>query len=212
MLLYTYPAAPNPRRVHIFMNEKGIEIPAVNVDLAKGEQFKEPLRSVNPLCTVPTLVTDEGVALAQVCAICDYLEALYPQKPLLGRTPLEKGEVREWSHRCFLEGMMSVAEVFRNGNPAFANRALPGPLELEQIPALVDRGLKRLEAFFRALDERLVGRDYVVGDAFSMADIDAYASCEFAGWIRKSIPEECANIKRWHATVSQRPSIRPAAA
>lgn len=208
MLLYTYPPAPNPRRLHIFMAEKGIEIPTVHVDLAKGEQFQEPLRSVNPLCTVPALVTDEGVVLAQVPAICDYLEELCPERPLLGRTPLERAEVREWSHRIFVEGMIAIAEVFRNGNPAFAHRALPGPVELEQIPALVDRGIKRLDAFLHALDARLAGRDYVVGDAFSMADIDAIATCDFLGWIRKPVPEDCGNVKRWREAMSQRPSTR----
>ena len=109
MLLYTYPPAPNPRRLHIFMAEKGIEIPTVQVDLAKGEQFQEPLRSVNPSCTVPALLTEEGVVLAQVPAICDYLEALHPARPLLGRTPLEKALVREWTHRIFLEGLAAIA-------------------------------------------------------------------------------------------------------
>lgn len=208
MLLYTYPPAPNPRRLHIFLAEKGIEIPTVQVDLMKGEQFKEPLRAVNPLCTVPALVTDEGVTLTQVSAICDYLEALHPDKPLLGRTPLEKALVREWSHRIFLEGLMAVAEVFRNGNPAFAGRGLPGPRALEQIPALVERGLQRLDDFFHALDAHLAGRDYVVGSEFSMADIDALASCDFARWIRKAIPEDCPNLQRWHQVVSQRPCAR----
>ena len=208
MLLYTYPPAPNPRRLHIFMAEKGIEIPTVQVDLVKGEQFREPLRSVNPLCTVPTLVTDEGVVLAQVSAICDYLEELYPERQLLGRTPLERALVREWTHRIFLEGLMAIAEVFRNGNPAFEKRALPGPVELEQIPALVERGMKRIDAFLHALDAQLAGRDYVVGDAFSMADIDAIATCDFLAWIRKPVPDDCRNVKRWREAMSQRPSTR----
>jgi glutathione S-transferase len=206
MLLYTYPPAPNPRRLHMFLAEKGIEIPAVQVDLAKGEQFGDPLKSVNPLFTVPALVTDEGPTLTQVPAICDYLEARFPEKPLLGRTPLEKGQIREWSHRIFLEGLMAIAEVFRNGNPAFADRALPGPQSFEQIPALVDRGLKRLDAFFHALDAQLAGRDHVVGQEFTMADIDAFATCGFARWIRKAIPDDCHELARWHKLVSQRPS------
>ena len=211
MLLYTYPPAPNPRRLHIFMAEKGIEIPTVQVDLAKGEQFREPLRSVNPSCTVPALVTDEGVVLAQVSAICDYLEELYPERPLLGRTPLERALVREWTHRIFLEGLMAIAEVFRNGNPAFAKRGLPGPLEIAQIPALVERGQQLLDAFFTTLERRLAGRDYLAGEAFSMADIDAFATCEFAGWIRRAIPAECTQLTRWRARVAERPSARPPA-
>ena len=209
MKLYTYPPAPNPRRVHLFLAEKGIEIPCEQIDLMKGEQFAEAFRAVNPLCTVPVLVTDEGAALSQVNAICDYLEAKFPDPPLLGRTPLEKGQVREWCHRCFVEGLSAIADVFRNGNPAFANRALPGPLDLGQLPGLVERGQLRLEAFWKTLDAHLEGREYMVGDTVTMADIDALASCDFARWIRKSIPEECANIRRWHAMLSARPAFGP---
>ena len=210
MKLYTYPPAPNPQRLHIFMREKGIEIPTEQVNLMEREQLQEPFRSINPLCTVPALVTDEGPVLGQVNAICDYLEALHPAKPLLGRDPLEKALVREWCHRIFMEGLMAIAEAFRNGNPAFANRALPGPTDCAQIPALVERGLQRLEVFFHTLDAHLAGRDYMVGDAFSMADIDAFVSCGFAGWIRKSIPADCANLKRWHATIAQRACVQAA--
>lgn len=209
MKLYSYPPAPNPRRVHVFLAEKGLEIPVEPVDLMKGEQFAESYRAINPLLTVPALVTDEGVTLTQVCAIVDYLEALHPEPPLLGRTPLEKGQVREWCHRVFVEGMSAIADVFRNGNPAFARRALPGPLDLEQLPALVERGLLRLEAFWKTLDAHLAGREFMVGEAFSMADIDAAVSCDFARWIRKSIPEECTHLARWHAAVRARPSFGP---
>ena len=210
MKLYTYPPAPNPRRLHIFLHEKGIEIPTEQVNLMERKQFEEPFRTINPLCTVPALVTDEGPVLGQVNAICDYLEALYPARPLLGRNPLERALVREWCHRVFMEGLMAIAEVFRNGNPAFANRALPGPVDCAQIPALVDRGLQRLDLFFRTLDAHLAGREYMVGDAFSMADVDAFVTCGFAGWIRKSIPEDCANLKRWHDSVAQRASVQAA--
>jgi glutathione S-transferase len=208
MKLYTYPPAPNPRRLDVFLAEKGLSIPSEPVDLMKGEQLSEAYRAVNPLCTVPALVTDEGVTLAQVSAICDYLEALHPEPALLGRTPIEKGQVREWCHRVFMEGLSAIADAFRNGNPAFAHRALPGPLDLEQLPALVDRGLLRLEAFWRTLDAHLAGREFMVGDSLTMADIDAVIACDFARWIRKSIPEECTNIRRWHAALSARPSFK----
>ena len=207
MKLYSYPPAPNPRRLHIFMGEKGISMPFETVDLMKGEQLMPAFAAINPILTVPVLVTDEGVTLTQVVAICDYLEARYPEQPLLGRTPVEKGEIREWSNRLLVEGLHAIAEVFRNGNPAFANRALPGPLELAQLPALVDRGLVRLDDFWNTLETRLQGREFVVGSAVSMADIDAFATCEFARWIRKSVPEACVNICRWQAAQSARPAF-----
>ena len=208
MKLYSYPAAPNPRRLHIFMAEKGLDIPFEPVDLMKGGQFDPAFVALNPMSTVPVLVTDDGTVLTQVVAICDYLEAVHPEPALLGRTAVEKGEIREWSTRIFTEGLMSVAEAFRNSNPNFANRSLPGPLALPQEPVLVERGIKRLELFWQTLDARLAGRDYVVGDSYTMADIDALCTCDFARWIRKSIPEDCANIQRWYAAVSARPSAK----
>ena len=208
MKLYSYPAAPNPRRLHIFMAEKGIEMPFEPIDLMNGGQFDPAFVALNPMSTVPVLVADDGTVLTQVVAICDYLEALHPGTPLLGRNALEKGEVREWTTRIFNEGVMAVAEVFRNSNPNFANRSIPGPLSLPQEPVLVERGLKRLEQFWSTLDARLAGRDFVVGDSYTMADIDALCACDFARWIRKSIPAECTSIVRWYAAVSARPSAK----
>ena len=211
MKLYSFPAAPNPRRLHLFMAEKGIEIPMESVDLMKGEQFKPEFLALNPGATVPVLVTDEGECLSQVVAICDYLEALYPAPPLLGSSALEKGLVREWSNRMYSEGILAVAEVFRNVNPAFAGRSLPGQASFEQMPALAERGLKRLELFWQTLEARLEGREFLVCDRYTMADIDALCSCDFARWIRQSIPESCTNIRRWHAGVSSRPSVKACA-
>jgi glutathione S-transferase len=208
MKLYSYPAAPNPRRLHIFMAEKDLDIPFEPVDLMNGGQFAPAFVALNPMSTVPVLVADDGTVLTQVVAICDYLEALHPERPLLGSSALEKGEIREWSTRIFNEGLMAVAEAFRNSNPNFANRSVPGPLALAQEPVLVERGLKRLELFWSTLDARLEGRDFVVGSSYTMADIDALCTCDFARWIRKSIPAECTNILRWYAAVSARPSAK----
>ena len=126
MKLYSYPAAPNPRRLHIFMAEKGIEMPFEPIDLMNGGQFAPAFVALNPMSTVPVLVADDGTVLTQVVAICDYLEALHPERPLLGSSALEKGEIREWSTRIFNEGLMAVAEAFRNSNPNFANRINSG--------------------------------------------------------------------------------------
>jgi glutathione S-transferase len=208
MKLYTFPTAPNPRRLHIFLAEKGITLPSEAVDLMQREQLGEAYRAANPLCTVPALVTDEGVTLGQVIAICTYLEELHPEPPLLGRTPIEKALVREWCHRLFIEGLLSIADVFRNGSPAFEHRALPGPVDVEQIPALVERGMQMLGVFWRTLDAHLAGRDYIVGDSLTMADIDAVVVCDFARWIRQSIPEQCGNIRRWHGALSKRESFK----
>jgi glutathione S-transferase len=208
MKLYTYPLAPNPRRLHIFLAEKGIELPVEQVDLKSGEQLGAAFRAANPLCTVPALVTDQGVTLTQVIAMCELLEELHPEPPLLGRGAIEKALVREWCHRVLLEGMVPIMEVLRNGSPAFAHRALPGPVDVEQIPALAARGTGLLATFWRTLDAHLAGRDFMVGSSVTMADIDALVTCDFARWIRQSIPEDCAHIRRWHAALGARAAFK----
>lgn len=208
MKLYSFPAAPNPRRLHIYLAEKGIELPFEAVDLMKGEQFGAAFLAVNPESTVPALVTDEGPVLTQVVAIIDYLEARYPANPLLGATPLEKGMIREWSTRIYAEGLASVAEAFRNGNPAFAGRSVTGQVKCEQIPALVERGVKRLLGFYAMLDAHLAGREFICCDRFTMADIDGIAAVDFAGWIKQKPGPEFANLARWYAGIAARPSTK----
>jgi len=208
MKLYTFPPAPNPQRVHIFLAEKGMHIPEISLDLMKGEQFSDEFKTLNPDCTVPTLVTDDGLVLAQVPAICLYLEELHPEPRLLGTNLVERVLVREWCQRIYLDGIGAVAEAFRNSTPGFKGRALPGQIGLEQLPELVERGKQRLAGFWKRFDAHLEGRDFVVGDQFTMADIDGYVTVSFAGWIKQSVPEECRNIHRWHQAVSNRPSIK----
>ena len=198
MKLYTYDAAPNPRRLNYFLNYKGIEIDTAQVDLGSLEQHSDEYREINPFSTVPALVTDDGSTLTEVIGQCVYLEGLYSDKPLMGTTPLEQAEVISWDHRLFLMGFMAIADIFRNGHPAFEGRAMPGPIKLEQIPALVDRGKVRLEAFWPMVEEQLGKHPWIAGENFSFADIDMYCICEFAGWIKESIPDDCPNLKDWH--------------
>lgn len=208
MKLYTFASAPNPRRVHIFVAEKGIRLEEIHVDLMKGGQFEDEFKELNPDCTVPVLVTDDGLKLAQVPAICLYLEEVQPEPRLLGRTLMERVLVREWCQKIYVDGIGAVAEAFRNSTPGFKGRALPGQISFDQMPELVARGKARLSSFWKMLDKHLDGRDFVVGDAFSMADIDGIVTVDFAGWIKEAIPEECANVKRWYDAVSNRPSVK----
>jgi len=198
MKLYTYDPAPNPRRLALFLQYKGIEIDTRQVDLGKLEQHSDEYGRINPFRTVPTLVTDEGAVLTEVIGQCVYLEALHPEKPLLGTTALEKAEVISWDHRMFLTGFMAIADMFRNGHPAFKGRAMPGPLALEQIPALVERGKLRLDAFWPMLETQLSSHPWVAGEHFSLADIDMVCLCEFAGWVKEGIPADCAALLDWH--------------
>lgn len=198
MKLYTFEIAPNPRRVALLLKHKGIELETQAIDLGKGEHFADSYKAINPDCTVPALVLDDGTVLKEVVAICLYLDSLYPEKTLFGRSDLERAQVVGWMHANFLEGFMAVAEILRNQSDRFKNRALPGAVDLPQIPELVERGRMRLKAYFDKVDRHLADRRYVVADALTQADIDTYITCEFAGWVKESIPAACQNLQAWH--------------
>lgn len=207
--LYDCATAPSPRRARILLAEKGIRHETVNVDLRSGEQLGESYRRINPQCTVPALRTDEGIVLTDNAAIAAYLEALQPDPPLLGVTPLEKAEIASWNWRAEFEGLLAVAEALRNGSPAMANRALPGPQDYPQIPELAQRGLARLQIFFATLEERLQGRVFLATDRFSVADITAAVAVDFARVIKIKPGEQHPNLIRWRAGLAQRPAMAP---
>ena len=201
MHLYTYDPAPNPRRLGLFLSWKGIDVETTQVDLMQLEQLGEPFRAINPAGTVPALVLDDGTLLTEVIAICDYLESLHPQRPLLGTTPLARAQVLGWDHQLYTGVFSAIAEILRNGNPNFADRALPGPVKVAQIPALVDRGRERLQSAWQNCEQALGKRDFLVDDAMTLADIDLLVCTEFAGWVKESIPETCTALLAWRNRV-----------
>jgi glutathione S-transferase len=205
--LYDCATAPSPRRARILLAEKGIAHATVQVDLRHGEQLGEAFRRINPQCTVPALQTDEGAVLTDNAAITTYLEALHPEPALLGRTPLEKAEIASWNWRIEFEGFLAIAEALRNGSPAMANRALPGPKDYAQIPELAQRGLARAQDFFSALDARLQGREFIAGGRFSVADITAVVAVDFARVVKLKPGEQHPHLQRWRAAMAQRPSM-----
>lgn len=205
--LYDCSTAPSPRRARILLAEKGIPHDSVQVDLRAGEQLGEAFRRINPQCTVPALRTEEGAILADNAAIAAYLEARFPEPPLLGVTPLEKAEIASWNWRAEFEGLLAIAEAMRNSSPAMADRALPGPVNYAQVPELAQRGLARLRQFFATLDERLAGRDYVAADRFSIADITAVVAVDFARIVKVRPAEQHPEIARWRAAMAGRPAM-----
>ena len=207
MTLYDCATAPSPRRARILLAEKGIHHTTVQVDLRSGEQLGAAYRQINPQCTVPALRTDDGALLTDNAAIAAYLEALVPEPPLLGRTPLEKAEIASWQWRIEFEGLMAIAEALRNSAPAMANRALPGPIDHAQIPELAQRGLLRVEQFFDLLNQRLDGRDSVAGSGFSIADITAVVAVDFARIVKRKPGEQHPHLLRWRALMAERPSM-----
>jgi glutathione S-transferase len=205
--LYDCATAPSPRRARILLAEKGVAHETVQVDLRKGEQFGEAYRQLNPQCTVPALRTDQGSILTDNAAIAAWLEARFPDPPLMGTTPEEKAEIASWNWRMEFEGLLAIAEALRNSSPAMANRALPGAVDYPQIPELAARGLARVANILAMLDAHLDGRDYVASDRFSIADITAVVAVDFARIVKLKPGEQHPHLLRWRAAMAERPAM-----
>jgi len=208
MRLYDFSLAPNPRRVRMFLSEKSVEIPLVQVNTREREQFDEAFVAKNPLRAVPVLELDDGTCISESVAICRYIEEVQPEPPLMGIDAKDKAVVEMWNRRVELVGYMAAAEIVRNSLPMFEDRGLSGmPGGVPQIPALVERGKKTLGRFFELLDRQLTGNEFVAGAAFTIADITAYVTIEFAKRVDVQIPIVGAkNVSRWHTEVASRPS------
>ena len=205
--LYDCATAPSPRRARILLAEKGVPHETVQVDLRSGEQLSDAFRRINRQCTVPVLRTDDGLLLTDNAAITAWVEARFPQPPLLGATPAEKAEIASWNWRIEFEGLMAIAEALRNSAPAMASRALPGPVDYAQIPELAQRGLARVQQFFVTMNERLAGRDFIATERFSIADITAVVAVDFARVVKVKPGEQHPHLLRWRASMAQRPSM-----
>ena len=205
--LYDCATAPSPRRARILLAEKGVVHDTVQIDLKNGAQLGDAYRDINPQCTVPALRTAQGDLLTDNAAIAAYLEARYPEPPLMGSTPQQKAEIASWNWRVEFEGLMAVAEALRNGTPAMANRALPGPVDYPQIPELAQRGLLRVQQFFQMLDQHLLGRDFVAAHQFSIADITAVVAVDFARVVKIKPGDAHPHLQRWRQAMAQRPSM-----
>jgi glutathione S-transferase len=208
MKFYDYATAPSPRRVRIFLAEKGISVPTVQVDLRNNEQLSPAFRAINPDATVPVLELDNGTRIADAIGICVYFEASQPQPPLMGESAEEKAIIAAWQRTTERNGFYAVMEAFRNSTPGLKSRALPGPDDYEQILALAERGRTRVMRFFAQMESRLAESEFVAGARYSIADITTLVSIDFARWVKLSIPEECAHLLRWHTQVSARPSAK----
>jgi glutathione S-transferase len=208
MKLYQSDTSPNSRRVRIFLAEKGVSMPIVPVDLGAREQFSEAYAAINPRRVVPSLMLDDGTAIGEVPAIQRYLEEIYPEPPLLGATSKTRALVAMWERRVELEGFASVMEAVRNAVPGLKNRAIAGPHDYEQIPALVERSKQRVRNFYADFNARLADVAFVAGDEFSVADITAVVTVDFA--TRSAglpMAEQHVALQRWYDSVSARASM-----
>jgi glutathione S-transferase len=211
MKFYDFRAAPSPRKVRLFIAEKGLDLPTVEVDLRSREQHAPGFLAKNSGGTVPVLELDDGTCLTESLAICCYLERSYPEPPLMGESAKEQALVLMWNDILTFEGYLGMQEALRNGHEAFKGRALGGPVSYEQIPALAERGRQRAEVFFDKLEARLGGSRFIAAERFTYADIVGFVYLGFALRALGHDPaERRPELKRWSVEVGGRSAIKAA--
>jgi glutathione S-transferase len=192
--------APNPRRVAIFLAEKGIDVPREERDLMSGDLRRDDFSAVNPWQRVPVLVLDDGTAISESVAICRYFEELHPEPPLFGAGALGKAQVEMWNRRVELGLFGAVASVFRHLHPRMAH------LEVPQVTPWGEANKEKVESELIRLDRRLAETAFLAGESYSIADITALVAIDFMKPAKLGMPESHANLMRWHREVSARPS------
>jgi len=202
MKLYDAGRAPNPRRVRVFLAEKGVTVPIVSIDLARLEHKAPAYVAVNPLQRTPALELDDGNVISESIAICRYFEELHPEPPLFGTAPLDKARIEMWQRRLEFGLLGTVAAVFRHLHPAMAE------MEVPQVAAWGETNKPRVIEFLRFLDDELADRRFIAGDRFSVADITGLVGLDFMKPAKLSLPDELANVRRWHAELAARPSAQ----
>jgi glutathione S-transferase len=201
MKLYDSGRAPNPRRVRIFLAEKGITVPTEQIDMMAGAQRTPEYTAINPLQRMPALVLDDGTVITESVAICRYFEAQQPEPPLFGKGPLDTAMVEMWNRRCEINFLLAVAHVFRHLHPAAKT------LEVPQVADWGEANRPRVMEFLQIFDAHLGKHRYAAGDHFSIADITALCAADFMKPAKIEMPD-LKNLKRWHAEVSARPSAK----
>ncbi|WP_394688939.1 glutathione S-transferase [Hoeflea sp.] len=204
MKLYDGGRAPNPRRVTVFLAEKGIDIDRVPVDMGNLGHKSAEVTGLNPLQRLPVLVLDDGTALSESVAICRYLEELYPEPPLLGVDARDRAIVEMWNRRVELHLLASVAAAFRHTHPAMKEWEVP------QVAEWGEANRPKALAFLELLDKELATRDFIAGDRYTIADITGMIAVDFMKPARIDKPEHLENLMRWYRAVSSRPSAKAA--
>ena len=210
MKLYDCAMAPNPRRARIFLAEKGITLPTIEVNILEGENLSPAFLAINPRGLLPTLELDDGTRFDEVMAICRYFESIQAQPALLGRNAKEKAIVEQRQRKMEFDGMLGGSEVFRNQHEKFAQRSIPGGggEPIPAIPALIERGTQSIARFFKWLEIYLTESEFVAGEVYTMADITALCAIDFAAWVKFTIPPHNTRTLAWYAKVSARPSAQ----
>jgi glutathione S-transferase len=202
MKLYDGGRAPNPRRVRIFLAEKGISVPIEEIDLSSMQHKSAAYTVINPLQRVPALMLDDGTVITESIAICRYFEALHPAPPMFGTGALEQAMVEMWDRWVEQNLLSPVTQVFRHLHPAMK------AMEVPQIAQWGETNKTRVLDFLPILDRQLSVHRYVAGKTYSAADITALVTVDFMKPARLALPPEHGNIRRWHAEVTARPSAK----
>lgn len=208
MKFYDCLTAPSPRKVRMFIAEKGVTLKTQMIDLANGEHLTDAFGKINPHRTVPVLELDDGTYLLDTFSICIYLEGIFPEPNLMGRDAKERAVIAMWQRDMDLNGQSAIGECFRNSSRGLRGRAMTGPVDYEQIPELAERSRLRVRQFFRDLDRRLADSEYVAGYRFTIADITALVAVDFARAIKETVPEDAVNLNRWREAIMSRSSSR----
>lgn len=202
MKLYDGGRAPNPRRVRVFLAEKGIELPTEQVDLGALAHKSDAYTAINPLQRVPALVLDDGTVITESIAICRFFEIEKSDPPLFGLTAREIAIIEMWQRRVELHLLGPISQVFRHLHPA---------MKAMEVPQLADWGevnKPRVMEFLELLDRELSGRAFIAGDRYSVADITGLVAVDFMKPAKLAVPDGLAHVRRWHADVSARPSAK----
>ena len=200
MKLYDGGRAPNPRRVRIYLAEKGIEVPMEQVDLGALQHKSASFTAINPIQRVPVLVLDDGTILSESIAICRYFEELNPEPPLFGRGARDVAHIEMWNRRLELHLLFPISHVFRNSHPAMK------AMEVPQVAAWAEANKPRIADFLAILDQELADRPFVTGEHYTVADITGLVAVDFMKPAKLTVADDLKNLRRWHEAVSSRPS------
>jgi glutathione S-transferase len=201
MKLYDSAMAPNPRRVRVFLAEKGISVPVEQVDIGKQDNRKPPFLAKNSLGGLPVLELDDGRCLSESVAICRYFEEHHPKPPLMGVDATDRAFVEMWQRRMEIELFQRVASTFQHTHEFFKGR-------IEQVPAFGEASRKVALARMAWLDGELAGREFIAGDRYTIADITALCGIDFGRVTGIRIDPALKHLQRWHEAVSARPSAK----
>jgi glutathione S-transferase len=201
MKIYDFVGAPNPKKLRVYLAEKGLSIPCESVNIMSGENRTPAFQKKNPLGGLPVLELDDGTHLTESLVIMQYLEDLHPTPPMVGTTPIERARVRELERICELGVFNQVGTIFQNTHPFMAGR-------IKQSPDAAENAKARIAANLKVLDDRIGKNAFVAGGKPTIADCTLYAACDFAEFAGVTIDPSFKNVARWHAAFKERPSAQ----